>query len=134
MRDYRNSPQDCSGHSASIVSVVSYNSTDQRELYAEPKIAIPSRNKSNPGEKLYNRDMDQLKDILIPKKFQEPPEIKRIKTYIRTQFKADASITTSEKQLTILVKSAALAGTLRLHSHQMSKACRLDKRLVIRIG
>lgn len=78
--------------------------------------------------------MDRLKDILLPKRFQQPPEVKRLKTYIQTNFQADPTVTVGPKQIVISVKGAALAGTLRLHSHQMAKACQTDKRLVIRIS
>lgn len=78
--------------------------------------------------------MDRLKDILLPKRFQEPSEVKVIKDYIRKNFKAKATITVGPKQITIGVSSAALAGALRMQLHQLQKLCETDKRLVIRIG
>ncbi len=73
-------------------------------------------------------------DLLSKSKYVEPPEIKLIKNYIREKFQSDATITVGPKQIVIAVSSAALAGTLRLHSHQMAEACQIDKRLVIRIS
>ncbi len=75
-----------------------------------------------------------IKDLLGKSKYIEPPEIKRIKDYIKDKFQAEASIAVSTRQIIVAVPSAALAGTLRLHSHKMAEACQIDKRLVIRIN
>ncbi len=75
-----------------------------------------------------------LGDLLDKSKFAEPPEIKQIKGYVREQFKAEVEVAVGPKQIIIGVHSAALAGALRLHLHQLQELCETDKRLVIRIS
>jgi hypothetical protein len=75
-----------------------------------------------------------LGDLLDKSKYAEPPQIKVIKDYIQLQFKADAAITVGPKQIVINVQSAALAGALRMHLHQLQKLCETDKKLIIRIS
>jgi len=74
-----------------------------------------------------------LSDILA-NKWEEPPEIKIIKDYVRKHFGANASVGIQEKQININVASSALAATLRMQIHDLQKAVGGNKRLVIRIG
>lgn len=78
--------------------------------------------------------MRSLGDVLSAKNFSEPKEIGVIKKYVKDIFKSDAQVTIHPKQIVISVNSAALAGTLRLHLHELAKLCQTDKRLTIRIG
>jgi len=77
---------------------------------------------------------EPLGNLLDKSKFTEPPEIKVIKDYIQQNFKTDVSVAVGSKQITIIVKSAALAGTLRMHLHKLQQLIDSDKRLVIRIS
>lgn len=77
---------------------------------------------------------DSLADILGRQRFEEPPEVKIIKDFVQDKFKSNASVTIQTHQIIIGVSSAALAGTLRMHLHELQKLCQTEKRLVIRIG
>lgn len=57
-----------------------------------------------------------------------------IKQYVQDKFKSSVSVTVQDKQIIISAPSAALAGTLRLHSVELAKACQTDKKLVFRIN
>ena len=78
--------------------------------------------------------MGSIADILAKKGFAEPPEIKIIKDFVKDKFQSDVSITIHPKQIVISAPSAALIGTLRMHSHELAQLCKTDKRLVFRIG
>lgn len=78
--------------------------------------------------------MDSLSNILSRKNFDEPVEVRIIKQFVQDNFKSPAEVLMQEKQIVISVRGAALAGSLRLHIHQLSKLCQTDKRLIIRIG
>jgi len=75
-----------------------------------------------------------LGDLLDTSKYAEPPEIKQIKAYIKARFQSEVGVAVGPRQITIAVSSAALAGTLRMHLHQLQQLCNTDKRLVIRIS
>ncbi len=76
---------------------------------------------------------NSLADIMS-NKWDEPPEIKAIKDYVRTKFKSNVTIKISEKQIAISAPNAALAATLRMHIVDLQKAAKSDKKLLIRIG
>ncbi len=78
--------------------------------------------------------MDNLRDLLPSRKFNEPPEIKIIKKFVRDKFDEDVGIDVRPKQIIIAAPNAALAGALRMHLHELSDLCKTDKRLSIRIG
>jgi len=78
--------------------------------------------------------MSSIGDILAQKDFEEPEEIGIIKKFVRDKFKSDVSVTVQPKQIIIAAKSAALAGTLRLHSYELAKVCQTDKRFIFKIG
>ncbi len=67
-------------------------------------------------------------------KWEEPPEIKIIKDYVRLKFKATVGVTMKDKQIIINTPGAALAGSLRMHVHELQKQLKTDKQLLIRIG
>lgn len=78
--------------------------------------------------------MSSISDILAKKNLDEPEEIGIIKKYVRDTLKSDVSVVVQPKQIIISARSAALAGTLRMHSYQISEACQTEKRLVFKIG
>jgi hypothetical protein len=78
---------------------------------------------------------DSLKDLLARRDVpQEPPEIARIKRFIKDTYDATAKVESRDKSLVISVDNAPLAATLRLQSHQLQELCDTDKRLLIRIA
>lgn len=76
---------------------------------------------------------DSIKDLLFKRDFDEPPEVRLIKEFIRKRFDAEAGVAVQERQIIITVPGAALAGALRLQLHELKKLCATEKRLVIRI-
>ena len=78
--------------------------------------------------------MDSLGSLLGDQKFAEPPEITAIKDYVLTRYKSPVNVLVTDKQITIIVKSAALAGTLRMELHTLAETIKTDKKLSLRIG
>lgn len=65
---------------------------------------------------------------------KEPDEIQLAKTYIQSEFDAQASVAIKDNTLVITVASAPLANMLRLRASSLKKACKTSRRLVFRIG
>lgn len=78
--------------------------------------------------------MDSLNEILSRKDFDEPPEVKAIKKYVREQFDESVAVTVREKEIIIAAPNAALANTLRLRVLALRKIAGDKKRMVFRIG
>lgn len=80
--------------------------------------------------------MDSLFDILSKRQFDEPPEIRIIKNYVRDHFKAPAGVQVRDQDIVITVRSSALAGALRARTYDLTKQLGGDaaKRLIFRIG
>jgi hypothetical protein len=76
---------------------------------------------------------NSMADILGNREFHEPKEIQVIKTFVRKEFSSDCSVKIGDRAITIIVRSAALAGSLRMHLHTLAKECETKKRLMIRI-
>ncbi|HSX27185.1 MAG TPA: hypothetical protein VLG25_00185 [Patescibacteria group bacterium] len=77
---------------------------------------------------------DSIGDLLGKRDFDEPAEIKIIKDFLKDKFQSSASVTIQTNQIIIGISSSALAGSLRMHLHELQKLCNTKKRLVIRIG
>ena len=77
--------------------------------------------------------VDSLSDILGGRIPKEPPEIRIIKNFVQEKFKTSTQVAIGQNQIIIGVKSAALAGALRMHLHELQALCQTKKRLVIRI-
>jgi hypothetical protein len=78
--------------------------------------------------------MDSLFNILSSKNFDEPPEMSSIKKYIQEKFEAEVTVQVRDKDIVIIVPSAAFAGSLRMRVPEMKRRCQLTKRITIRIG
>jgi hypothetical protein len=78
--------------------------------------------------------MDSLFNILGQKDFDEPPEIAKIKAYVRDKYRANAGVLVREKDIIISVDNASLANSLRLRSVEIKKLCDLNKRLIFKIS
>lgn len=76
---------------------------------------------------------DSLGDLLPKDRYQEPPEVRVIKDFVMEKFNQPVQVAVQPAQINIQVKSAALAGALRVHLHELVELCQTDKRLVIRI-
>ncbi len=78
--------------------------------------------------------MDGLGDILRHKDFDEPPEMRAIKDYVRRYYEADVRITMQPHTIIVAARSAALIGSLRLNLPKLEAAAASDKKIVLRIG
>jgi hypothetical protein len=76
---------------------------------------------------------DSLGDLLTRSRFEEPSEIKIIKSFVQERYKSIPAVTVQQSLIIIGVPNAALAGTLRMHLHELQELCQTKKRLVIRI-
>ncbi len=77
---------------------------------------------------------DSIGDLLAKRDFEEPPEVRIIKDFVKQRFGVDADVMVQQRQIIISVQGSAQAGALRMHLHQLKKLCASDKRLVIRIN
>jgi hypothetical protein len=78
--------------------------------------------------------MDSLGSILHQKDFDEPPEMASIKKYVQDEFQLAVGVQVRERDIVVIVSSAALANTLRLRGPEIKRRCQIDKRLTFRIG
>lgn len=78
--------------------------------------------------------MDSLQDIISRYDKPEEPEIAAIKRYVDERFHTPIRVSVSGNNLIITVPSASLANTLRLKTIEIKEMCRVEKRLVFRIG
>lgn len=77
---------------------------------------------------------NSLLDILQNKNYDEPPEIKIIKDFLRTHYRSECEVAVQPRLIVITVKGSALAGALRVRLHDLKTLCHTDKRLMIRIN
>jgi hypothetical protein len=78
--------------------------------------------------------VDSLLSILSDKNFDEPPEMAAIKKYVQDEFLTEVGVQVRDRDIVVIVPSAALANTLRLRSPEISRRCQLTKRLTFRIS
>ena len=77
--------------------------------------------------------MESLFDIMGNKDFDIPPEVLEIKAYIKRHFDSEVEVSIQAHTITIAVKSAPFAGSLRPHLHKIKKEINTEKKLLIRI-
>ena len=83
----------------------------------------------------YTKVMDSLSDMLAMRSSpQEPEESRLLKDYVNNKYKVIPQIVISPHHLTLVVPNAALAGTLRMELPSILAACRVTKKLHIRIS
>ena len=76
---------------------------------------------------------NSIGDLLGKRKFNEPPEMKIIKDFVRAKFDVTPGVTVGDREISITVPGSALAGALRAHLWELAQLCKTTKRLVIRI-
>lgn len=81
----------------------------------------------------YNTAMDSLKDLMGQKDFDTPKEVIVIKDFVRKKFRADADVKIQPRSITIIVKSASLASSLRMNMSELYTKLDTQKKLLIRI-
>jgi hypothetical protein len=77
---------------------------------------------------------DSIAEILGRQRFEEPEEVLVIKSFVKEHFDHIPGVAIQSSQIIISVPNAALAGTLRMHLHELASLCQTKKRLVIRIS
>lgn len=77
--------------------------------------------------------MDSLGHILGNKDYEEPPMVQSIKSYVKSEFKADVGVQISDKSVIINVPNSSLANMLRLRLPDLRRRCQIDGKIVLRI-
>jgi hypothetical protein len=78
--------------------------------------------------------MDNLSDLLAHRSAPKAPEeSERIKAYVQKTYTETCSVVLSEHLITIIVAHAALAATLHMELQKLRTACKIDKKIRIRI-
>jgi hypothetical protein len=77
---------------------------------------------------------DSLFSILNSKDFDEPPEVRAIKEYVRRNYDTDVNITMQPHSIVVAARSAALIGSLRMNLPKLQEAASTDKRIIFRVG
>jgi hypothetical protein len=77
--------------------------------------------------------MEQIGTLIKSGKFQEPPEIKLIKDFVRRKYRTEIGVRSTPNQIILLVPGAALGGALRPELHLIRMRLKTTKKLVIRI-
>ncbi len=78
--------------------------------------------------------MDDLRNILARRDFDEPPEVRAIKEYVRRYYDADVRVGVQPHAVVVSARSAALIGSLRLNLPKLQQAAGTDKRIMLRVG
>ena len=78
--------------------------------------------------------MDGLGNILKYKNFDEPPEVRAIKEYVRRYYEADVRVQVQQHAIVVSARSAGLIGSLRMNLPKLQAAAGTDKRILLRIG
>jgi hypothetical protein len=77
---------------------------------------------------------ESLKDILLRRSNNEPPEIAIIKEFVERRFKSSVTVSVNKTQIIISAQGAALAGALRLHIFELQNTVKSKKKLIIRVS
>lgn len=78
--------------------------------------------------------MDSLGDLMAKRERPEQPELAAIKRYVDEHYNVPVRAAVRGEVIVVTVPNAALANTLRLQTSKIMRDCRLEKRLVFRIG
>jgi len=66
--------------------------------------------------------------------FDEPPEVRAIKEYVRRYYDTEVRVTMQQHAIVVSARSAALIGSIRLNLPKLQAAANTDKRILLRIG
>lgn len=83
----------------------------------------------------YDIAMPQLLgDMLSKRDYSEPPEVKLIKDFVKSELNFEVNVSIKANALIVHVPSAGAAGALRPKVFQLQKLVEGEKRIVVRIG
>lgn len=77
---------------------------------------------------------DSLGDLLAGRDFDEPPEVRAIKDYVRRHYQTEVKVTMQPHSIIVAARSAGLIGSLRLNLPKLQAAAATEKRIMLRIG
>jgi len=77
--------------------------------------------------------MDTISKLLENKSFNEPPEIKIIKKFVKDNFDDDCMVNISKFRITIIVGNSALAGAIKEKLQTLKNQLTTEKEISIRI-
>jgi len=77
---------------------------------------------------------NSLGDILANRDYDEPPEVRAIKAFVRRHYDADVKVVMQPHSIVVSARSAALIGSLRMNLPKLQEAAATDKRITFRIG
>ncbi len=77
--------------------------------------------------------MDSLSDLLKNKTPSEPEEFTRIKDYVKQTYDHEVSVSLEKDQYIVYVTDNVLSTILHYESLKIAEACKLDKKLIIRV-
>jgi hypothetical protein len=78
--------------------------------------------------------MDSLFSILSDKNFDEPAEIGAIKAYVKKKFQTEVGVKVTDRDIVVLVPSAALASRLRYDVQALKRVSGGSKPIRFRIS
>ncbi|MEI8187425.1 MAG: hypothetical protein WCG30_00580 [Candidatus Saccharibacteria bacterium] len=78
--------------------------------------------------------MDDIANILNQSRLKAPDEISLIKDYILKKHNSSVVVSLKNDSIVISSGSSSLINELRLGSYELIKECKLDKKLVFKIG
>ena len=79
--------------------------------------------------------MESLEDMLAKRTTpQEPEESRLLREYVLSKYNVHTQVLSGPHNITLVVPNASLASTLRLEMPTMLQACRITKKLHIRIS
>jgi AmiR/NasT family two-component response regulator len=78
--------------------------------------------------------MDDIRQLLENRVFDEPSEIKIIKKFIKNSFGEECLVKVSKLNINIIVSNSALAGALKEDLEDLKKQLGSQKRISISIG
>ena len=77
---------------------------------------------------------ESLADLLARRDFDEPPEVRAIKEYVRRYYETEVKVQVQPHALIVSARSAALIGSLRVNLPKLQAAAQTDKRIMLRVG
>ncbi|HSX47323.1 MAG TPA: hypothetical protein VLF63_00970, partial [Patescibacteria group bacterium] len=75
--------------------------------------------------------MDEIRKLLSQKKYNQPPEILKIKEFVKNKYKAVVSVKIQQNNFILTVDNASLASSIRLNIVELKEKCSLKSQKII---
>jgi hypothetical protein len=76
--------------------------------------------------------MDSLNTLLGSRDFRQPPEIERLKLFIKENYNQSAEISLNGKTIVVGVASSALASSLRYRLPEIKRTLKIDQKITLK--